>query len=119
VADIVDTLLHRNLHDVFGERDDTKRRRAMRELMTEDVVFADHNGRQTGHAAVNAAVAALHARFPDFVFAESTPTQALADAGYVHWRFGPPGEPARITGVDFVVVRDGKIAALYVFLDPR
>ncbi len=27
------------------------------------------------------------------------------------------GEPPRYTGLDVIIVRDGKIAALYVFLD--
>jgi hypothetical protein len=114
----VETLLHRNLHEVFSECDEARRRRAIGELMTGDVIFSDHNGRQTGPDAVNAAVTALHARFPEFVFTERTPPQTIADAGHVHWQFGPSGEPPRVTGMDFVVVRDGKIAALYVFLDP-
>jgi hypothetical protein len=113
----VESLLHRNLLEVFSERDEARRRRAIGELMAGDVIFSDHNGRQTGLDAVNAAVTALQARFPEFVFTERTPPQVIADAGHVHWSFGPPGEP-RITGMDFIVVRDGKIAALYVFLDP-
>jgi hypothetical protein len=31
---------------------------------------------------------------------------------------GPNGEMPVYTGVDFIIVRDGKIAALYVYLDP-
>jgi ketosteroid isomerase-like protein len=31
---------------------------------------------------------------------------------------GPGDEPPNYTGLDVVIVRDGKIAALYVFLDP-
>jgi ketosteroid isomerase-like protein len=30
---------------------------------------------------------------------------------------GPPGEPPNYTGIDVIIVRDGKISALYVFLD--
>jgi hypothetical protein len=30
---------------------------------------------------------------------------------------GPPGEPPRYTGLDVIIVRDERIAALYVFLD--
>ena len=38
-------------------------------------------------------------------------TQRLA------WGSGPNGETPVYTGVDFIIVRGGKIAALYVYLD--
>jgi hypothetical protein len=45
------------------------------------------------------------------------PPQAVQDGGRLAWGSGPPGEAPRYTGLDVIVVRDGKIAALYVFLD--
>jgi hypothetical protein len=33
------------------------------------------------------------------------------------WGSGPRGEAPEYTGMDVIIVRDGKIAALYVFLD--
>ena len=35
------------------------------------------------------------------------------------WGSGPKGEAPDYTGLDVVIVRDGKIAALYVFLNPK
>jgi hypothetical protein len=113
----IETLLRRNLHDVFGERDAALRRRAIEELIAEDCVFFDPHGRHVGRAALGAAVAALQARFPDFVFTEIM-VQALDETGRLHWGFGPPGAPPRVTGLDVIVVRDGIVAALYTFLDP-
>ena len=37
----ISTLLTRNLHDVFGENDPTRRRAAIDEIVTEDCVFYD------------------------------------------------------------------------------
>jgi hypothetical protein len=34
------------------------------------------------------------------------------------WGSGPRDEAPNYTGLDVVIVRDGKIAALYVFLNP-
>jgi hypothetical protein len=34
------------------------------------------------------------------------------------WSFGPPENPTQVTGMDVIVTRGEKIAALYVFLDP-
>ncbi len=117
MSQTIETLLRRNLLQIFGERDETRRRLALQDVMAEDVVFSDSEGRNTGHDALNDAVTALLARFPGFVFAELSPPQVISDAGYIHWGFGPPDEPPRVTGMDVVVVRGEKIVALYTFLD--
>ena len=44
--------------------------------------------------------------------------QTLHNAGRLAWGSGPRGEPPNYTGLDVVIVRDEKIAAHYVFLDP-
>jgi len=43
--------------------------------------------------------------------------QVLHNSGRLAWGSGPKGETPLYTGVDFVIARDGKIAALYVYLD--
>jgi hypothetical protein len=113
----VEALLRRNLHEVFGERDATRRRRTIHEIIGADIVFYDPHGKNTGRDALDAAAAALQASFPDFVFAEIM-VQGLEETGRLHWGFGPPGAPPKVTGLDVIVVRDGMIAALYTFLDP-
>jgi hypothetical protein len=45
--------------------------------------------------------------------------QALHNGGFLAWGSGPKGTAPEYTGLDFIVVRDGKIAALYVFLNPK
>ncbi|MBP0494047.1 nuclear transport factor 2 family protein [Pararoseomonas indoligenes] len=111
-------LMRRNLHGVFGERDAARRRAAIAELYAEDLVFADPHGSGRGQAALDESVQALQAKLPDFVFTETGPVQAVEGAGRLHWGFGPPGGPPRVTGLDVAVVRGGRIAALYTFLDP-
>jgi ketosteroid isomerase-like protein len=60
----------------------------------------------------------LRAPHPDFVYTPNGEAQALHNAGRLAWRSGPPGQLTNYTGLDVVIVRDGKIAVLYVFLDP-
>ncbi|HVY18893.1 MAG TPA: nuclear transport factor 2 family protein [Bauldia sp.] len=116
----IETLLRRNLTDIFAERDDARRRAAIAELTTDDVIFVDPNGgRHDGREPLNASVAALYARMPTFVFSELPPLQVIEGAGRVHWGFGPPGARPVLTGLDVILVRDGRIAALYTFIDPR
>ncbi|MCR0983404.1 nuclear transport factor 2 family protein [Roseomonas populi] len=111
-------LLRRNLHEVFGERDAARRRAAIAELYAEDLVFADPHGTQHGQAALDKAVERLHEELPGFVFTETGPAQAVEGAGRLAWGFGPPGQPPRVTGLDVVLVREGRITSLFTFLDP-
>jgi hypothetical protein len=114
---IIETLLLRNLQEVFGEADATRRRAAIQELYTEDCVVLLATGRYVGHAALDQVAAALRARHPSFVYTPHRPPQAVQDGGRLAWGSGPQGEPPRYTGVDVIMVRDRKIAALWVFLD--
>ena len=67
----IETLLRRNLREVFVERAASKRRSAIREIWAEDCVFCDAHGSHTGQDALDAAVVTLHNRLPDHVFAEA------------------------------------------------
>ncbi|HZY97250.1 MAG TPA: nuclear transport factor 2 family protein [Candidatus Cybelea sp.] len=116
-SNIIETLLQRNLREVFNEQNGERRRAALKELYAEDAVFSDHSGRNIGHAAIDAAVAKLHERLPGFVLKERGEPQALEGAGRIPWQFGPANEPGKILGMDFITVKDGKIGAIYVFLD--
>jgi hypothetical protein len=116
VADTIETLIKRNLHEVFGERDAEKRAQAIARLWTEDGVFIDHGGKSHGRDELDRAVAALHERFPGYVFSELGPVDLLPESGRLAWGYGRPGQ-VPIKGVDVVVVRDGRIALLLTFLD--
>ena len=41
----------------------------------------------------------------------------LGNGGRIQWVSGPPGEAPAYAGTDFIIVRDGRIAALYLFFD--
>jgi len=114
----IEGLLKRNLFDVFGQHDRSKRRIAIDELFAEDVVFSDPHQRHVGRDALDAAVEALHELLPGYVFNEVGSAQTLTDSGRLAWSFGPADDPKRITGLDVIVVRGDRITALYTFLDP-
>jgi hypothetical protein len=118
ISSAIEGLLKRNLFDVFGQHERSKRRAAIEELFAEDVVFSDPHQRHVGRDALDAAVEALHELLPGYVFNEIGPAQTLTDSGRMAWSFGPADDPKRITGLDVIVVRGDRIAALYTFLDP-
>jgi len=41
----------------------------------------------------------------------------LSNAGRIQWVSGRPGEAPAYAGTDFIIARDGRIAAVYLFFD--
>jgi SnoaL-like domain len=115
--DHIDELLHRNLQNVFGEGDAARRRAAIEELYTEDCVLYVPPGAIVGRAALDKFAGDLRATHPHFVYTPHGEPQALHNAGRLAWGSGPRDEPPHYAGLDVIITRDGKIAALYVFLD--
>jgi hypothetical protein len=118
MPDHIRELLHRNLQEVFGEGDAARRRAAIEDLYTEDCVLYAPPGIFVGPEALDKFAGDLRATHPHFVYTPHGEPQTLHNAGRLAWGSGPRGEPPDYTGLDVVIVRDGKIAALYVFLDP-
>jgi len=110
-------LLYRNLQEVFGEGDAARRRAAIKELYTEDCVLYVPPGVFVGYDALDTFAGELRATHPHFAYTPQGEPQALHNAGRLAWGSGPQGEAPDYTGVDVIIVRDEKIAALYVFLD--
>jgi hypothetical protein len=116
----ISDLMIRNLRDVFGENDPALRRAAIDELWAEDGVFYDPNkGAIRGRDAIDRIAGAVKATHPDFRYQVTAAPQEYCDAGMVPWISGRPGEVPAYSGRDFVIVRDGRIVALYMFFDKR
>ena len=120
MSNSVSTLLIRNLRDVFGENDPARRRAAIDELYTEDVVFYDPNkGVYRGRDEIDRIAGAIKATHPDFQYQPIAEPEELGHAGRVPWVSGRPGEVPSYAGTDFIIARDGRIAELYLFFDTQ
>jgi len=114
----ISTLLTRNLHDVFGENDPARRRVAIDEIFTEDGVFYDPNsGAHRGRDEIDRVAGVIKATHPDFQYQPIGQPEELGDAARVRWVSGSPGKPPAYSGTDFLIARNGKIAAVYLFFD--
>ena len=113
----IEALLNRNLQEVFGEGDPARRRAAIAKLYTEDCVLYVPPGAFVGHDALDKFAGDLRATHTHYVYTPQGSPQVLHNSGRLAWGSGPKGETPVYTGVDFVIARDGKIAALYVYLD--
>jgi SnoaL-like domain len=112
------TLLVRNLPDVFGENDPARRRATIDEIFTEDCVFYDPSkGVYRGRDEIDRIAGALRATHPDFRYQPIAEAEELGNGGRLRWVSGRPGEPPNYAGTDFIIARDGRIAALYLFFD--
>ena len=111
------TLLLRNLHDVFGEIDPVRRRAAIDEIFHEDAVFYEPNGAYRGRDEIDRIAGVIKATHPDFRYQPIVPPEELGNGGRVQWVSGRPGEVPEYAGTDFIIARDGRIAAVYLFFD--
>jgi hypothetical protein len=90
---------------------------AIADLWDEDGIFIDPLGPHRGHKKLNAAVAAFQHQFPGSVFRVTSPVQENFGVGRCSWECGPPGGAAIEKGIDVGRMKDGKLVALYVFVD--
>jgi uncharacterized protein (TIGR02246 family) len=102
----------------WNQTDPAARRAAVADLFTEDARYTDPLADVTGRDAIEAAIAAVQAQFPGFVFRLAGPVDAHHDQVRFTWHLGPEGQEAPIVGFDVAVTDgDGRIRAVLGFLD--
>ncbi|EHP41637.1 hypothetical protein OR16_19086 [Cupriavidus basilensis OR16] len=118
MSNSISTLLRRNL-DVFGESDPARRRAVIDEIFIEDCVFHDPNtGIFRGRNEIDRIAGEIKATHPDFQYQPIAEPEVLGDGGRIRWVSGRPGEAPAYAGTDFIIAREGRIAAVYLFFDP-
>ena len=95
------TLLDRNLQEVFGEGDPARRTAAIQELYTEDCVLYVPPGIIVGRDALDQFAGDLRATHPHYVYTPLGAPQVLHNSARLAWGSGPKGETPEYTGVDF------------------
>ena len=118
MSNTISALLTRNLQEVFGENDSARRRAAIQELYTEDCVFYDPSkGVYRGRDEINRIAGEIRATHLEFRYQPMGEPEEAGNGGRVRWVEGRPGEAPTHAGTDFIIARDGRIAALYLFFD--
>ena len=112
------SLLTRNLHDVFGENDPDRRRAAIDEIFTKDCVFYEPSGHvYQGRDEIDRVAGSIRAAHADYRYQPIGEPEELGNAGRIRWVEGRLGEEPAVAGTDFIIARDGQIAAVYLFFD--
>ncbi|GJE59037.1 nuclear transport factor 2 family protein [Methylobacterium trifolii] len=114
-----DQLLRANLERVFSERDANKRAAALDDLFVADPVMYEPTHVVRGRAAIAEVAGKLLDQFgPTFRFVPIGQAVGHHGLGSLPWQAGPEGGPVVITGTDVADVVDGRIARLWVLLNP-
>ena len=95
MSNSISTLFTRNLQEVFGENDPARR----------------------GRDEIDRIAGEIRATHLDFRYQPIAEPEEPGNGGRVRWVAGRPGEAPAYAGTDFIIARDGRIAALYLFFD--
>jgi hypothetical protein len=103
--------------DAWNERNPERRRALIGALWTEDSTFVDPIMSGDGHAGMDAVIAGVQTRFPDFRFALIGEPDAFGDHLRLSWGLGPADADAPVKGTDFMSLREGRLASVTGFFD--
>jgi len=100
-----------------NETDAGRRRRLIAALWAEDASFRDPIMAGDGHGGIDAVIAGVQTRFPDFRFRLLGKPDGFGDYLRLSWALGPEGGEAPVKGTDFVAVEDGRLKSVTGFFD--
>ena len=111
-----DTIARRYI-ELWNERNPQRRRDLLAANWTADANYIDPLMRGDGHDGVDALVAGVQQRFPDFRFKLIGKPNGYGDHVRFSWGLGPDNMDSPIKGTDFAVVQSGRIRSITGFLD--
>jgi hypothetical protein len=103
--------------DLWNERTPSRRREILSQHWADDARYIDPLMSGDGRDGVDALIAGVQQRFPDFRFRLLGEADGYGDHVRFSWGLGPDGTDSPIKGTDFVIVRDGRIHSIAGFLD--
>ncbi|MET1055092.1 MAG: VOC family protein [Pedobacter sp.] len=108
--------LAKNHFKIWNDHDKAARLNGMSAVYTEDVAFFDDKEASVGYEGMNNFIEHLLSANKEFKF-----TLAKISANHnvvrLYWNFGPASKPSLISGMDLIIVENGKVRSLSAFLD--
>src|SRR5260370_5223028 len=103
--------------DLWNERTQSRRREILSQNGTADAKYVDPLMSGEGLDGVDALIAGVQQRFPDFKFKLIGQPNGYGDHVHFSWGLGPDGADSPIKGTDFAILKDGRIRNITRFLD--
>ena len=102
----------------WNETDPGRRRAGIARAWAERGRYRDPIMASDGHAALDAMLAGVQAKFPGFVLKRISKVDSHNNAVRFAWSLGPAAGPSVVEGVDFATLStDGKLASIVGFID--
>ena len=112
----VQTIARRYI-DLWNERTPARRREILAANWAKDARYVDPLMSGDGHDGVDALIAGVQQRFPDFKSSLIGEPNGYGDHVRFSWGLGPDGADSPIKGTDFAELSDGRIRSITGFLD--
>lgn len=103
--------------ELWNERTASRRREMLAANWTTDAKYVDPLMSGDGLDGVDALIAGVQQRFPDFKFTLIGEANGYGDHLRFSWGLGPDGIECPIKGTDFALLREGRIRSITGFLD--
>jgi hypothetical protein len=103
--------------ELWNEKRPGRRREMLASDWTVDAKYVDPLMSGDGHDGVDALIAGVQQRFPDFSFRLIGKVDGFGDHVRFSWGLGPEGVDSPIKGTDFAVLKEGRIRSITGFLD--
>ena len=103
--------------ELWNERTPNRRRELLAANWTPDARYVDPLMRGDGHDGLDALIAGVQQRFPDFRFRLLGEANGYGEHVRFSWGLGPDGVDSPIKGTDFAIIEDGRIRRVTGFLD--
>jgi SnoaL-like domain len=103
--------------ELWNEKTPSRRREMLASDWTADARYVDPLMSAGGHDGVDALIAGVQQRFPDFTFKLIGKVDGYSDHVRFSWGLGPDGVDSPIKGTDFAVLKEGRIRCITGFLD--
>jgi hypothetical protein len=107
--------------DLWNETAPDRRRELLAANWASNAKYVDPLMSGDGHDGIDAMIAGVQQRFPEFRFRLIGEPNGYGDhvrfSVRFSWGLGPDGVDSPIKGTDFAVVRDGRIQSITGFLD--
>ena len=103
--------------EAWNERDETRRRDLIGKLWAEDAAFRDPIMQGDGLAGIDAVIAGVQTRFPEFRFKQIGKADGFGEFVRLSWGLGPATGDAPIKGTDIVHVENDRLKTVTGFFD--
>ena len=102
----------------WNETDAARRQAGIARAWAADGRYRDPVMASDGHAAIDAMLAGVQAKFPGFVLRRTSKVDAHNGAARFTWSLGPASGPSVVEGVDFCeLTPDGRLVEVVGFID--